>query len=116
MVFMVNPMPSDDRYVFPVASSFEDFLRLILTCKTANSLDQIVWMDRRQYENLQLETIRNLPKESYDIPNTLEKEFHLSPISDPFRYIKKLVQKFDDSVLRFSDEYYDTLGLDNPNQ
>ncbi len=33
---------------------------------------------------------------------------------DPFDRVKALQAAFDPSALEFSDEYYDTLGLENP--
>ena len=39
--------------------------------------------------------------------------FQIQP-QDPFQRVKALQAAFDPSVLNFSDEYYDTLGLDNP--
>lgn len=39
--------------------------------------------------------------------------FHIQP-RDPFQRVKELQAVFDPSVLDFSDEYYDTLGLEKP--
>ena len=39
--------------------------------------------------------------------------FSLEP-ADPYDAVKALQGAFDPSVLRFSDEYYDTLGLERP--
>lgn len=113
-VFVVNPLPPEDEYVCPIARNFEDFLRLVLACKNANSFDQMIWMDREQYERLQEQTVRDLPEESAQALNTIQEEFGLEPMPNPFDYVKRLQKEFDPSVLQFSDEYYDTLGLELP--
>ncbi|MDE7004600.1 MAG: DUF4250 domain-containing protein [Oscillospiraceae bacterium] len=43
----------------------------------------------------------------------IARGFNLTPV-DPFGKVKALQAGFDPSVLHFSDEYYDVLGLENP--
>ena len=50
-VFACNPESCADSYVYPLAGSFEDFLRLILACGSPNPPEQIVWMTRQQFED-----------------------------------------------------------------
>ena len=50
MVFACNPESCVDQNVYPLAANFEDFIRLILACGTANPLEQIVWMDKNKFE------------------------------------------------------------------
>lgn len=113
-VFVVNPLPPEDEYVRPIARNFEDFLRLVLACKNANSFDQMIWMDREQYEKLQEQTVRDLPEESAQALRAIQGQFDLVPMPNPFDYVKQLQKEFAPSVLQFSDEYYDTLGLELP--
>ena len=35
-------------------------------------------------------------------------------MSNPFEYVKSIQKEFDDSKIIYSDEYYDTLGMDRP--
>ncbi len=42
-----------DQNVYPLAANFEDFIRLILACGTANPVEQIVWIDKSIY-NIEL--------------------------------------------------------------
>ena len=44
MVFACDPESCADRNVYPLAKNFEDFLRLILACGTADPVEQIVWI------------------------------------------------------------------------
>ena len=38
----------------------------------------------------------------------------LEPKEEPYEYVKAVQEKFDDSKIRYSNEYYDTLGLERP--
>ena len=44
MVFACNPESCADTYVYPLARTFDDFIALILSCGSANPVEQIVWM------------------------------------------------------------------------
>ena len=66
---------------------------------------------------VQRELILRLPLD-YPYPKEealalLAETFGVQP-KDPFDRVKALQAAFDPSVLEFSDEYYDTLGLENP--
>ncbi|MEG2512178.1 MAG: hypothetical protein RSA52_02855 [Acetivibrio sp.] len=43
LVFAVSPSNANPDYVHPLANSFEDFLRLLLACGSADSLEQ-AWL------------------------------------------------------------------------
>lgn len=112
MVFVVIPLPSDDKYVKPLAYNFKDFLRLLLGCKNANTFDQISWMNRQQYDELTQSTINGLSKEEKEVLQAIENQLGLSPIADPYEYVKNLQKNFDYSLIQYRDEYYDTLGIE----
>ena len=42
--------------------------------------------------------------------------FRLTPMEDPFSYIKGVQASFDGGKLHYTDEYYDTLGLARPDR
>ena len=42
----------------------------------------------------------------------LETELEISPIDNPYDYVKELQSRFDNSGIEYSDEYYDVLGID----
>ena len=112
MVFAVNPETCADIFVYPLAKDFVDFLRLILACGTANPAEQIVWMTKERFEQHVREeaAIR-----SVELIKTLERiaqEFDLEPMEDPYEYVKALQKEFDDSMIRYTDEYYDVLGIE----
>ena len=43
-------------------------------------------------------------------------DFRLTPMEDPFSYIKGVQASFDGGKLHYTDEYYDTLGLARPDR
>lgn len=65
-----------------MAGSFEDFLRLILACGSPNPLEQ------------------------------LAEAFSLTPMEDPYSYGKALQLSFDYAQIPYSDESYETLGIE----
>ena len=48
MVFCVNPEPCCDYNVYPIARNFCDFLGLILATGNTNTLQQIIWWDKKK--------------------------------------------------------------------
>lgn len=114
MVFAADPESCADKNVYPLAASFEDFMRLVLACGSANPVEQIVWMSREQFErHLQSEKALQTA-EQRALLALLARELDLAPMEEPFAYVKALQADFDDSKVRYSDEYYDTLGMEVP--
>ena len=70
--FCVNPETCCDCFVYPIARNFCDFLGLILATGGTNTLQQIIWWD------------------------------------------KKMQSKFPYEQISFTNEYYDTLGIERP--
>lgn len=112
MVFASNPESSADRTVYPLAASFEEFIRLILACGTANPIEQIVWMDKRRFErHLQEEKKRQTEQQREQLV-LLAHELNLVPMEEPYDYVKNIQANFDESRIEYSDEYYDVLGIE----
>ena len=111
MVFSCNPETYAEVFVYPLARTFEDFIRLILACGSANPIEQIIWMNKEQFaEHLQKEkAIRT--EEQKAIINYLEKELSISPMDDPYDYVKEVQSHFDNRNIAYSGEYYDVLGI-----
>lgn len=112
MVFAVNPETCADIYVYPLAKDFEDFLRLILACGTANPAEQIVWMTKERFEQHVREEAAIRSVELTQTLGRIAHEFGLEPMRDPYEYVKALQAEFDDSRIRYTDEYYDVLGIE----
>lgn len=112
MVFASNPESCIDTNVYPLAKDFTDFLRLILACGSVNPIEQISWMSEEQF----IEHVSN-EKQVYtsdhdDVLKIIAKEFNLTPMEDPFDYVKDIQKNFDGSKIKYSDEYYNVLGLE----
>lgn len=121
-VYCVSPeMGEEDTFVLPVAGDFREFLSFLLYCRGASALEQIAWFSREQIEDLlredrACEAKGELP-EYYGAQRqalrTIEEAFSLGP-REPYERVRALQKAFDPSVLTFSDEYYEVLGLENP--
>ena len=114
MVFAANPETCADAHVYPLARSFEDFLRLILACGSANPVEQIAWTDRSRFEqHLQDEAAIRTDAQRAAL-EMIAAGLELAPMEDPFGYVKSLQAGFDGSRIEYSDEYYDVLGIERP--
>lgn len=123
-VFCVDPsMGERGTYVLPVASDFREFLSFVLYCQDANPLSQIYWMTRKQYQELAAEDAAARENEyqakffeEKDMAlAAVVKEFGLTPV-DPFKKVRAMQKKFDPAVLNFSEEYYDVVGYERPEE
>lgn len=123
-VFCVDPsMGERGTYVLPVASDFREFLSFVLYCQDANPLSQIYWMDRKQYQELAAEDAAAREneyqakyfEEKDKALAAIVKEFGLTPV-DPFKKVKAMQKKFDPAILNFSEEYYDAVGYERPEE
>lgn len=123
-VFCVDPsMGERGTYVLPVAGDFREFLSFVLYCQDANPLSQIYWMTRKQYEELAAEDaaareneyMAKFFEEKDRALAAITKEFDLAPV-DPFKKVKAMQKKFDPAILNFSEEYYDTVGYERPEE
>lgn len=118
-VFCVDPaMGKIGTYVLPVAADGEKFLSYLLYCRDANPLTQIYWLGEERFRVLLEEDRRaNWPgceaffAKKDSALTAIGKAFGLAP-REPFAEVRALQTAFDSSVLRFSDEYYDVLGLE----
>ena len=114
MVFAVNPMPAGDRYVRPLAHSFRDFLRLLLACGSAAALEQMGDWTREQLDAWLRAPENAVTAEGRAVLSRIAAAFRLTPMEDPFAYVKEVQASFDGGRLRYTNEYYDTLGLARP--
>ena len=120
-VYCVEPeLAGEGTFVLPVGADFREFLSHVLYCKGTSPLAQIFMMDEARFRKLLADNAANTwPGCEEDFKRrdvslaAVAETFGIQP-RDPFQRVKALQTIFDPSVLVFSDEYYDTLGLDNP--
>ena len=113
MIFAVNPMSCVDDYVYPVAENFVDFMRLILACESTTAIEQIVWWDKAQFEEFLNNGEYNVrTPERTSALEKIQHELGLSPMENPFKYVKALQADFDGSRLRFDEEDEENGGFE----
>ena len=89
MVFACNPDTCADVFVYPLARTFEDFMRLILACGSTNPIEQIIWMDKDKFEKHLKEEEAIRTEEQKATLSYLETELEISPIDNPYDYVKE---------------------------
>ena len=114
MVFAVNPEPCVDSYVYPLAMNFKEFLQLILTCGSTTAVEQIIGWSKEQFESFLNSEDNAKHPEQEKVLEIIRKELKLKPEENPYEYVKAVQELFDDCKIKFSNEYYDTLGLERP--
>ena len=118
-VFCVDPsMGEEGTYVLPVASNFREFLSFVLYCGEASPLAQIYWMEEDRFnqclneaETAQWPGCEEFFARKQAALDAIASAFQLEAVY-PYQKIKVLQGAFDPSVLNFSDEYYDVLGIE----
>ena len=121
-VYCVDPSAVDERNcVLPVAGDFREFLSFILSCHDANPLSQIYFLTEEQFQTFAKDEAEARAEGELDdlfeakdaALAVIGETFGIAP-QEPYRKVKAMQEGFDPSFLNFSDEYYDTLGLENP--
>lgn len=114
MVFAVNPESGADRYVYPLAMNFKDFLRLVLACGSTTAPEQIIGWSRSQFESFLHSEDNAIRPAQQTVLDTLQAKLKLSPMEDPYGYVKTVQAQPLYPEIRCTNEYYDTLGLPRP--
>lgn len=117
MVFCVNPEPCGEQYVYPLARDFRDFLRLILAVRNTNPLQQMIGWDKAQYLDFlcsEQALGEDSSKQASAVLDAISDKLGLTPMEQPFEYVQKIQQEFPYQNIVYSNEYYDTLGLECP--
>lgn len=112
MVFACNPESCTTDFVYPLAKNFEVFLKLILACGSTNPIEQIVWMTQEQFNDHIKDEAKIRTNEQNALLDHIKKEFNISPIDDPYDYVKRIQADFDCSKIEYGDEYYEVLGIE----
>ena len=118
MVFCVNPDTCCDFYVYPLARNFTDFLSLILAKKNTNVMQQIIIWDKQEYDDFIIAPDNVEYENSEEVVAALNalRTLGVTETENPFAYIKDIQKDFTYDKIKFTNEYYDTLGLDRPDR
>ncbi len=105
MVFAVSPMNGATDPVHPLAKDFADFLRLLLACGDAASLEQAWMWDEALFDAF----LRDDPptETQKQVLSEIAEHFHLTPMERPWAYIKALQSSFDPGKIKYTEDYYD---------
>lgn len=117
MVFCVNPEPCCDHCVYPIARNFRDFLGLILATGNTNTLQQIIWWDKKQFDDFVSspeEQEYRARSEVQGVLDAIREGTDAAPVDTPFESVKDLQREFPYEQIPFTNEYYDTLGMERP--
>ncbi|WP_313133910.1 hypothetical protein [Anaerocolumna sp.] len=102
MVFTVSPMSTFGNYVHPVARDFTDFLRLLLACGDVSALEQVHRWNEAQFDTFLQD---NPPTaEQRAVLDAIQEKLSLTPMDQPFAYIKDLQGKFDYSGIEYTKD------------
>lgn len=106
MVFVINPASCCEHYVYPLASNFHDFLRLVLAEKGTSTLEQIILWNKQQYLDYvnSPEVVAHSAQENVTSVMHAIQSLGITPMERPFEYVKNLQAQFDYSRLVFGDE------------
>ena len=115
-VFCVNPDTCCDYYVYPLARTFTEFLRLILATKNTNVMQQVILWDKQAYDAFihAPDNVEFTHSEGVTAALDALRTLGITEMEHPFSYIKTLQADFPYNKIQFTNEYYDTLGLDRP--
>lgn len=102
-VFAVSPMNTPGNYVHPLASSFSDFLCLLLACGDTATLEQVHGWNQGEFDTF-LEA-NPVTEEELSVLNIISEKLHLEPMEHPFTYIKQLQAELDYSKIKFTEDY-----------
>ena len=114
LIFVVSPMNLGDC-VHPIARTFEDLLRLLLSCGDMAVLEQCYAWDEEEYKWFLISC--PITAEQQEVLDTLRNTFHLTPMENAFSYVKELQAEFDYSSIPYTEDYYDPeMNAAAPNQ
>lgn len=104
-VFAVSPMNGWGEYVHPVARDFADFLRLLLACGDTAALEQGWQWDEARFNAFLSE---NPPtEEQRAVLARIAERFALTPMENPWQYLRALQDHFDHSRIKYTEDLSD---------
>lgn len=107
MIFAVNPSNEIGKNVYPIASTFDELLSLLLSCGSMAAIEQAHMWDEEQFEDFVAE---NQPTPAQlAVFEVLRDKLGITPMEEPYQYLLRLQNRYDYGMLHFSKEYYATL-------
>ena len=113
-VFMVIPMPADDRYVLPVADNMAHFFSLVAAMHGTQLMDQLVGWDRNMFDDALRCLLEEEDSHRAEELNAMLALIPCTPAEDPYGEIRTRIDRFNPACIIYSAEYYETLGITPP--
>lgn len=111
-IIAVSPANAPGEYVHPIAADFGDFLRLLLACGDSAALEQAWMWDEAQFDAFLRE---NPPTpEQCAVLAQISETLDLTPMEQPWEYLRDQRERFDAGKIRFLEEYYEVTGESKP--
>ena len=105
MVFAVNPSNDLGKNVYPIANTFEELLSLLLSCGSMAVIEQAHLWDEEQFEEFVAE---NQPTQAQvAVFHILRDKLGITPMDEPFTYLRRLQDSYNYSELNYSKKYYE---------
>ena len=101
-VFAVSPMNGAPDFVHPLASSFADFLRLLLACGDAAALEQAWMWDDGQFTAFLREVPPTAARQA--ALSAIAEKMRLTPMPHPWAYIRGLQAAFDYGKIKYTED------------
>ena len=111
-VFCISPMNGAEDAIHAVANNFSDFLSLLMACGDTAAIEQAWQWDKSSFEKFLAEYPPT--DEAKSAFAQLEQKLGIVPMAEPYDYMMNLQKDFDYSKLKFTEEYYDILGIPMP--
>jgi len=104
-IFVVDPSGVPGQYVHPVAENLRDFLRLVLACSGEAAIGQASRWSKDQFDTFLSE---QMPDDTMQDTLTRLQNFEsLTPMENPYDYIKSVQNGFPYRKLKFKPDYYE---------
>lgn len=105
-VLAVNPAGAPGENVHVLAEDFEDFLRVVLACGF-DAAEQAWMMSRSEFDSC-CEACRPTDAQRA-VLDAIADRLRLTPMEDPYGYIRDLQSRFDYGSLSYAEEYQELL-------
>ena len=87
---------------------------MILACGSTTAPEQIIGWSKEQFDNFVVSKDNAKHPEQENVLEEIKAVLKLQPMENVYEYVKAVQEQFDDSKIKFSNEYYDSLGLERP--
>lgn len=113
-IFAISPSNGVPDTIHPVAENLEGFLRLLLACGGTAAVEQAWMWDLETFADF----LKEYPPEAEQqaAMESITAAFGLTPMEDPWGYLRRVQDEVSVENMPYSEEYYDVTGEERPGQ